>query len=705
MTRGPRHSARKRSTAHVAYKAPRQLVATRANVTINSPVNIHRLMNNVDAKKDATHVDSTIKIKEPSLDNFKGLVNTIFDIGHLAVNSYVSNYRVLENLVKKYKGSDSIQTLLICRLEYFQNASKKLSLPTIKVNLNINALNDPQLIANTGVEYGVQDSGKTPQAFGENIRTVITPATYIDPAPRTRNDMETVFMTGMDVPADVFKLYGMDMIESFKVKGCNRALCEFNIKTDMSRESDTLTVNVATLKPYDSGPFNKTILGNPTKNMWFNEHYKIKDQVIPNRTMATKYIIMKLLGDLLQVYYTKKLIFNNLLNIGNTCIFTSDKVLAMRALLEDVPCLIEILGFAKYGCDKHIYQFTRKVGSGMTFEQINIHSANKIFQHNFEVHRRLMQVVTNRYANIYVDTNLVVVNDTVKSYILDMATKVINTCIYIYRIMNNEVVDSTINLTLKPETFRQHISIYMAIDIFNITNDRFNALVIKRMFPLLTTYDNNTYKQLNMPFKQFVYNNRISNVGGNYKLMKGGYRCSELILHNPVDYEMLLNSCVPHIAVLKIIGDILATYTNPFTPEDIFTILFPYFIHVGSFSVNYTFYLWCIGQIYTNYVLDSSDYFNIDAFTKKYNSIHDVIVKSEVSNKLQSKHTMIVSKFNRTLKGKPVSKHINPYSGINIMGHRKFNRTLKGNTDSKHINQYNGINIVGPSNFTHRIPA
>lgn len=654
--------------------------------TGNTVQHIHTLMNHVDALKDATHVSDDDKIKGTSLDNFSNLVKGIFIIpDYIKVKSYNEKYAILEDLVGKQVDFDDIQTLHICRLEYFQNTSKKLSLPTIPLTLLADVPTSyagAQSISNTGVEYGVQDSGKVPQAFGENIKTVITPATHIDPASRKRIDaeQEIEYMgESMNVPAAVFKKFGMNYIKSFEVTSYKHSTYTFTVTTDIFgvSKSNILTVNTKTLKPDIINVFNYTILGNHTKNTWFNTNYNKQETAIStdNKRMAVNYILMKLLGDLLQVYYTRKLIkdVSIPLILGNTCVFTSDRVLAMRALLEGVPCLIEILGKAKKGCDEHIYQFKRKGEGKMTLEEINKHSANKIFQHNFEVHRRLMEVITGDFSNIYVNDKLVNINDSVKTYIIRMAKIVIHVINEIYMVMQGTSPADYLNLTIDADTFRQHINTYRASDIFNITGGKSKAMASKRMFPLLGVshrYNSDVtaradgediiqYKLPNMAFNQFIVNNLTRNIGITrvYRRMNGGDRC--ILPPIIIDYEDLLNNVVPDIAVMAIIGLSCKKFKKHIiNSEDIFTILFPYFNHVGGFSVNCDFYEWCITEIYRNYFNTNSEYLNIHEFTEKYNSIHDDTDNTIHIINVNSHSIKSLTRNNRTLKKSIVREKI-----------------------------------------------
>jgi hypothetical protein len=246
-------------------------------------------MNRVDVEKDGTKFSGTHVIRGSSVvEPFHKLANEMFDIDNLTTQlsspitqeerakydtkilsgppSYDTRRGFLDNEVADYRELTS-HRVTICRLDYFQNANKnKLSLPDI--------FKEAERLDGYHLKFAVQDSGKDATAFDKDIRPLLTPGSYLDPASRSTDNAETYFK---DLNQDDFKQVGLAHI----IKGLTATYIAPKRLLEIKAQLNTPDNKILTFgigpninKPeenFKAYPDNIYLFGNNTKNKFFKD--------------------------------------------------------------------------------------------------------------------------------------------------------------------------------------------------------------------------------------------------------------------------------------------------------------------------------------------------------------------------------------------------------------------------------------------------
>jgi len=283
-----------------------------------------RQLNAADVSKDADDIQAF----NP---NFRATRKAMFgEIGksYKLVIDEIVDIRILGNV--DYDKSPRIQK--VCWLQPFsaKNSIKKGRRQYPKTgDLPItNKLPD-------AIAYAFHDVGFTLEEFQRGIQEVVSPASYIDPGSRQKaTDANVIAWDGtIPLPKELFDIYGFNTQPTFKVHGFKGELLsgkEMRITIDLTYNSErTLYTTVRTVAQGHKGGGIDYCAGNATKSAWFTEH---------ERTSPTQdsylFVLLKELGDFLQVVYTKMYMGHANPQI---CMFTNDRTVLGRSYKMGVP--------------------------------------------------------------------------------------------------------------------------------------------------------------------------------------------------------------------------------------------------------------------------------------------------------------------------------------------------------------------------------
>jgi hypothetical protein len=182
------------------------------------------------------------------------------------------------------------------------------------------------------IKYAIQESGYAPHQLNKTLEICITPASYFDPAGRSKLGDPNTFKydaSGAVLPDIIFESLGFKQ----GIKNCSGLIndtkqCEITIQLSGGQFK---TIRKADFTHMAPGP--DYFLGNDEKNA------EIKNPRVDTDTKK-KYLLFKELGDTLQVVYAK------LLMGGETdlsvCVFTGDDTVTARCRELGVPVCAQL---------------------------------------------------------------------------------------------------------------------------------------------------------------------------------------------------------------------------------------------------------------------------------------------------------------------------------------------------------------------------
>jgi hypothetical protein len=271
----------------------RKLTQTqRVNPSNDLTVSLHRMLNRVDAEKDAFLCETPI-IRNANL--FRSYANKLF--GSMPKSSYTESLNYIYSVMQSFEAHDSREILI-------RNYTKTSSLEFLP----------------SEIKYGIQDAGISPLRFRSDLRLLITPGSYMDPASRQQGATLCGFNRGLD-ERTLLKI-GMPFITRIEAQLQSDKTCMINI---LIKDRPSISV----LFGPDFRPVSGQIqyfMGNKTKNTYI-------DSSSVSELEASNYIICKELGDTLQAVYGK--LCQSIIIGGeeSLCLFTNDSILALRSKL------------------------------------------------------------------------------------------------------------------------------------------------------------------------------------------------------------------------------------------------------------------------------------------------------------------------------------------------------------------------------------
>lgn len=208
--------------------------------------------------------------------------------------------------------------------------------------------------------YVAQDSGPGPSTLIKDPNIIITPGTIMDPASKTKEGATYLVAEYGSLPLSYIQQLNMGNLitgpitmEDIPTNGAKPRMFRVKIPTtigggytiDALLKADTFK-KVETIE--NPNPDGRYFDGNPEKNQYiqgrFNRDYVFTATEDEKNTIK-KYILVKELGDTLQVVWLKYILDQNgTYKSENTLLLTGDTVVWYRAIINKVPVLITYMG-------------------------------------------------------------------------------------------------------------------------------------------------------------------------------------------------------------------------------------------------------------------------------------------------------------------------------------------------------------------------
>jgi len=181
------------------------------------------------------------------------------------------------------------------------------------------------------------DCGDGPDKLFKEHTLVITPGSILDPGYRDKNHKslyDAPIKEKSSISKDVLKDLDLSRaVQSIEFLGSDHGKYSFNITTHLpGYTNNTYTFDKQTFKPDDA-----VFQGNNVKNAFIKEHWENPAKLSDMKM----YVLAKELGDTMQAIWLKQAIdkSGSDLPLNETAMLTSDKILWLRCLMHDVPCI------------------------------------------------------------------------------------------------------------------------------------------------------------------------------------------------------------------------------------------------------------------------------------------------------------------------------------------------------------------------------
>jgi hypothetical protein len=302
---------------------------------------LNRQMNIADCYKDGSEFPSVVMLK-----NFQTAVEDLFGSAHCNM------FDIQQKIMKDPLYGD-VKPEKICWLQVITQKKLNDPRPIYEKNDIVNKLP-------VEVEYAFHDSGYSPTQIKYEIKQILSPGSYIDPASRAKlGDGDVSLERGVTeiTKADFEELGFEKAIHSFKgeVSGSNMKITiTFPDRSQFHTER--------TKEQGHAGEGTDYFGGNVIKNKWFNNNPDGSPDI------AKKYVLCKELGDTLQVMYANKIIKHQRKPSVQYCMFTSDNVVLARCRQYRISVCVQ----------QHVKKEYANVGSCYYYMNSEITDAERI---------------------------------------------------------------------------------------------------------------------------------------------------------------------------------------------------------------------------------------------------------------------------------------------------------------------------------------
>jgi hypothetical protein len=315
------------------------------------------------------------------------------------------------------------------------------------IRLKFSIIKDLRLDEGLNLSY---DAGPGPGNFCKNYKLVLTPGSVIDSAKKGKTHISKIDMLSNENILSDTIIKGFDLSPTLQsVEFRTGSVYTFNIKTTIPDFKNTTII-------FNKNTFNedktKYCAGNPTKNEYIYNNWKDR-----NKINEIKFrVLMKELGDTLQVAWLKDTILKNHLIVCKTAICTSDTTVWLRSILNGVSCIYT-------NVNKSIFY---PIGSIEGSELIKHQNERKLELNNAGVINTLINF--KKYIDDKENNNLDFHNkklsDKNKVFMSNILTKVINAL----EIINNDILDKlrSINRGSKNKGYYKKHSEIVAKNLF-----------------------------------------------------------------------------------------------------------------------------------------------------------------------------------------------------------------------------------------------
>jgi hypothetical protein len=451
----------------------------------NTKLNVlHRRLNRLDVHKDAYDAENVIET-----DNGKELFN------HLA-NELFGNMIPRDPSKKNYKITKLYNT---CKQNFEVNTIKytktivKLPISSITIKKSINTIHLPE-----NIKFVVHDVGVNPFYRRSDLRLIITPGTFLDPSSKlddSKINLNKIYL-GFDkiLTLNDFIELGINSIIKLESKLNNDRSCDIKIIFNFN---DSINIRFNTnFKPIDDN--SDFFFGNSTKNQWFN-HNILDTNDIELINNSKKYILCKLIGDLLQAYYLKVIFNNNSnYNINNSCLLTVDNNLRIRCILLNIPVIIR--NYANK-MNEYLYQNTDQ----SIISEFQSMYLNLVIDHNNMNIQYIKDILNNKKFKI--NNKIINVNNKINEILLNIIKNIEDANKNISKINYRKYNDLN--------EYRKAIIKYKTFFIFGLFNEEYILYTnnTTRLFPGNDLKNDIIYK-MNKKIDEYIFS-LINFSGGN----------------------------------------------------------------------------------------------------------------------------------------------------------------------------------------------
>lgn len=297
------------------------------------------------------------------------------------------------------------------------------------------------------------DAGTGPDKLFSDYRLVITPATILDPATKLLAREGTINGLESDSTLSPAILASLDMSNTIPSISYDRKSKSFNIQTNIQGyENHTIETR------REGSDFLK---GNATKNKYIYENHTKAASL----STILMFVLMKELGDTLQVLWLKQIISERGLDASMTAILTCDKVVWLRSFVNGVSCVL-------------------RDGHSVSFYPVAASEAERIAGQNI-IKRELLEKLRKNNREVFESIQLfqVLLTDDTTTYTdieINPAYRVqINMIlISVLRFLTALVADINMRALLMQASdmtsYREFIESHMLVMPFNVNNKKYN---------------------------------------------------------------------------------------------------------------------------------------------------------------------------------------------------------------------------------------
>jgi hypothetical protein len=392
---------------------------------------LHTTLNILDVYKDAFLEKHRINT-ETGKELFIKTTNKLFN----RIENYSSLKTSFEKDIKKLF-KKNYKSLPITKTKIYNKTKSAFGVPK-----NIKAV--------------VYDTGINPLYLRPDLSVIITPATYIDPAPKLKEYAETKIKRKYieftnNLKINNFIEFGIkDIIKLESDINLETKNCEINLSFSFNQKLNVIfnekSVPINGNKEY--------FFGNATKNNWFssqknnNNSYSVTHE-------GEKYILCKLIGDLLQAYYLK-IIVDKLQSKPNYALITIDNNLKCRCILFNIPVIVK--NHLNNASEYMFYSSHTTIMS--SFKQLYL---DLVIEHNENNIELIQKIITN--GSFIIGEDIIQINTNIGLFLNNM----------IHEIKNANILIKTIDAKMYKDldNYRKEIYKYQSFFVFGNLEDKY----------------------------------------------------------------------------------------------------------------------------------------------------------------------------------------------------------------------------------------
>ena len=285
---------------------------------------LNRLINCIDPGKDAQIGGVlTEKIHGAFLKN--SVYRPLFNLDNLANAAVVQGVGDKKDFIKKKVDSAfRLRDFPVRKITRLRYSSDGTAMPRL-VGYNL-----------------AYDAGSGLGELSSEYRVVLTPASIIDRASRDRDPRNPI--TLLQKPSDLLPEF-IEILDltaclvSLRYEGVRAGKYVFTFRTTIPGY-ESFTAEYRDTKKLEPITFEAEYCANEKKNAYISEHWKNEAELSKIKVL----VLLKELGDTLQVLWLKQAIQQEPLQADKTALCTSDTVVWLRSIINEVSCVFSEKG-------------------------------------------------------------------------------------------------------------------------------------------------------------------------------------------------------------------------------------------------------------------------------------------------------------------------------------------------------------------------